>query len=276
MSQYPDFRLLLAISEDAKLTAKRIEESALEALRRLETFPAFAEAQVNRLSKLESVKGGRPLPRIVDILADAIARLNINGEAFLPLVNDVQSQNDFIAVLLYWERMMLQDLSGGIPAEYYVAESPDAIAAQAEIRRMVQEWTRKGYQRIAESRLGLIADRRAAPDHSEKSDLVPQIHGAVSPRERVEAYIQRVLDETGERITRTDIWQVAGYEDATQFERFQRNQKASAGSRTKFVRVLGLSPDEFLRRREKIKTAAQMKRVADRATTLSGSERRKN
>jgi hypothetical protein len=45
-------------------------------------------------------------------------------------------------------------------------------------------------------------------------------------------------------------WRVAGYRDTTHFERFQRNQDASAGSRTEFMRVLRLSPAEFLRPRE--------------------------
>lgn len=67
-------------------------------------------------------------------------------------------------------------------------------------------------------------------------------------RAAIEAYIEEVVRKTGRRITRTDIWRVAGYTEATQFERFQRGKGASVGSIAKFTRILNLSPAEFLQR----------------------------
>ena len=68
-------------------------------------------------------------------------------------------------------------------------------------------------------------------------------------REQVDAFIERIFSGAkGRRITRTDIWRVAGYTDATQFQRFQRNKKGSAGSIAKFTKILKLTPAEFLER----------------------------
>ena len=65
---------------------------------------------------------------------------------------------------------------------------------------------------------------------------------------QVDRFIEKILSITGRRVIRADIWRVAGYHEATQFERFQREKGASAGSVAKFTRVLNLSPAEFLRR----------------------------
>jgi hypothetical protein len=62
----------------------------------------------------------------------------------------------------------------------------------------------------------------------------------------VDAFLDRVLTESGRGITRTDLWKVAGYKDATQFERFQRNHNASYGSLQKFNRLMKESTKEFL------------------------------
>ena len=58
-------------------------------------------------------------------------------------------------------------------------------------------------------------------------------------RKLVEAYIHEVYDKTGRRITRTDIWQAAGYRDATMFQRFQRDDpRCTEAARTNFNRLL--------------------------------------
>ncbi|MEN6532406.1 MAG: hypothetical protein ABFD89_02015 [Bryobacteraceae bacterium] len=68
------------------------------------------------------------------------------------------------------------------------------------------------------------------------------------PRGQVNRFIDKVLRETGRRISRTDIWRVVGYSDRTEFQRFQRGRGASPGSIRKITKVLNLNPAEFLRR----------------------------
>jgi hypothetical protein len=75
------------------------------------------------------------------------------------------------------------------------------------------------------------------------------------PRAQVDAFIERVFEVKGRRITRTDIWRVAGYTEATQFERFQRNRGASVGSIAKFTNILKLEPAEFLERLDRLNRA---------------------
>jgi len=72
-------------------------------------------------------------------------------------------------------------------------------------------------------------------------------------RARVDAFIGNVFQMKARRITRTDIWRVAGYTEATQFERFQRNKNQSAGSVARFERVLRMNPTEFLERLDRLK-----------------------
>ena len=58
-------------------------------------------------------------------------------------------------------------------------------------------------------------------------------------REFVDAYIQEVLDKTGHKIWRKDIWQAVGYKNAMEFEKWQRCAKhSSSGTHAKFVRLL--------------------------------------
>jgi hypothetical protein len=74
-------------------------------------------------------------------------------------------------------------------------------------------------------------------------------------RAQVDAFIERVFEAKGRRITRIDIWRVAGYIEATQFQRFQRNKGASAGSIAKFTKILKLEPPEFLERLDRMSRA---------------------
>jgi hypothetical protein len=71
-------------------------------------------------------------------------------------------------------------------------------------------------------------------------------------RQRIDDFIQKLKDR-GHSITRRDIWQVAGYNDPTEFERFQRDApRTTPGSRSKFERILQLSPEAFLEKLDKL------------------------
>jgi hypothetical protein len=65
-----------------------------------------------------------------------------------------------------------------------------------------------------------------------------------SRRAAVDAYIEEVLNKTGKKITRTDIWKHARYKSRTEFERWERND-AKNPNRTahhRFTRVLSEKP----------------------------------
>jgi len=67
-------------------------------------------------------------------------------------------------------------------------------------------------------------------------------------RVAVDNFIEKVSLQIGNRITRKDLWRVAGYREGTQFQRFQRGKRVSDGAASKFNWVLTLSPTEFAKR----------------------------
>lgn len=67
---------------------------------------------------------------------------------------------------------------------------------------------------------------------------------------RVDAFIQR-FDASGHRITRTDIYHVAGYDDRSQFLRWQKgDERSTPGDANKFSRVLDMAIPEFMQRKK--------------------------
>jgi hypothetical protein len=93
------------------------------------------------------------------------------------------------------------------------------------------------------------------PDNPEPSEVPAGWHTQPSntnpTRERIEAFIEKLRD-AGHRITRTDIWHVAGYGNPTEFQRFQReDRRATCGSAAKFNLVLNMSPEAFMEKLEK-------------------------
>jgi hypothetical protein len=71
--------------------------------------------------------------------------------------------------------------------------------------------------------------------------------GAVDRKTIIAGFIERVTD-AGHKITRKDIWTVAGYTDATEFERFQRDDlRGNKSAASAFNRVLSMKPEEFIK-----------------------------
>jgi hypothetical protein len=101
-------------------------------------------------------------------------------------------------------------------------------------------------------------DDRPSPVESPLESATPSemVNGSgpdVSPQTEQQALIQkfmdRVLREKKKRIRKTDIWRLAGYTEATEFERYQRNDpKTSDGARHKFGLILSMDPEKFLER----------------------------
>ncbi len=52
-------------------------------------------------------------------------------------------------------------------------------------------------------------------------------------RAAVDAYIEEILERTGKRITRTDIWKLAGYKSRTEFERWERDDPEQRKTRSR-------------------------------------------
>jgi hypothetical protein len=65
-------------------------------------------------------------------------------------------------------------------------------------------------------------------------------------RAAIDTFIRK-LAGTGRKITRKDIWTAAGYEDPTEFERFQRGDiRTTRSAAVAFTRVLRMKPKDFI------------------------------
>ena len=97
---------------------------------------------------------------------------------------------------------------------------------------------------------GSSTDTRAEQPQKETPSGVEQaaVLGAESKledrRAMVNAYIAEVLDKTGKRITRKDIWRKAGYNSRTEFERWERKDAArpNRAAAEAFNRILREKP----------------------------------
>jgi hypothetical protein len=76
--------------------------------------------------------------------------------------------------------------------------------------------------------------------------------------ERVTQFLERVSSEAGRRVRRRDFWTVAGYNDPTEFERWQReDEKRTASASRNFERVLAMSPETFFATLDKMRPASK-------------------
>ena len=70
--------------------------------------------------------------------------------------------------------------------------------------------------------------------------------GGTDRRAAVDAFIAK-LSDAGRKITRKQIWTVAGYTNATEFERFQRDDnRTTQSAAAAFNRVLNMKPEDFI------------------------------
>jgi hypothetical protein len=85
--------------------------------------------------------------------------------------------------------------------------------------------------------------RTAGPAGPSQSPVIIDLGTKEGRRAAVDAYIDEVLRRTGERITRTMIWQAAGYPTKSQFMKWQRmDQDESKAAATRFEWVLREKP----------------------------------
>lgn len=99
----------------------------------------------------------------------------------------------------------------------------------------------------------VLGDAKDIPEHRDAdtasepgvASLEAQAGTTVAQQRRaaVNAYIEEVRLETQQRITRKEFWTAAGYDDATEFERWQRDDpKTNKAARRAFDRVLTKKP----------------------------------
>jgi hypothetical protein len=91
----------------------------------------------------------------------------------------------------------------------------------------------------------------------------PRLTSASARRTLVDEFCSKVLRITGENVTRTDIWHVAGYQNASEFERWQRRASGKAyddgGVVDRNIRsAMTLPPAEFVRAARVIKARREM------------------
>jgi len=92
------------------------------------------------------------------------------------------------------------------------------------------------------------ADTHTSAEGCEATQAEKPSSCASTPRAEIDAFLSKVEKECGTKVSRKAIWTVAGYTDATQFERFQRDCRATPGTVAKFRQVLRMDPHEFIRR----------------------------
>jgi hypothetical protein len=67
--------------------------------------------------------------------------------------------------------------------------------------------------------------------------------GVTTNSDRIDAYLKEIRGKTGQRLTRKDLWVMGGYSEATEFERWQRDDpKATAKAREFFEDLLTRRP----------------------------------
>jgi len=112
-----------------------------------------------------------------------------------------------------------------------------ALQSEFEERRHMHQMTRLISDRLYEKRspsTGQVTDQEV-PIREDRRSLIDR-------------FIAKVLEDTGKKINRTAIWRGAGYRDATDFERFQRNDKrASKTATANFFRILRMEPESFIK-----------------------------
>jgi len=112
--------------------------------------------------------------------------------------------------------------------------SPSSQRSGTKRKRVVKKKNRR-FQRLS-------ARRKPLAGNHERSKS--------GTRERVNSFISRVFEATGEKIKRKDISLVAGYKNRTDFERYQRGDvRVTKTAIVNFDRVLRMEPTSFVRRR---------------------------
>jgi hypothetical protein len=117
------------------------------------------------------------------------------------------------------------------------------LRMRAHLSNRLAHWEAQAYNR-AIARADETVDSRPAP-------ILVMSKSGTDRRAEVDRFISNVRD-AGRKITRKDIWTGAGYQDATEFERFQRgDERTTKSAIANFNRVLNTKPEDFIRALQK-------------------------
>jgi hypothetical protein len=86
-------------------------------------------------------------------------------------------------------------------------------------------------------------------EQSTTSDSTAESSPNKARPQQVEAFIRRVWEETGKKITRKHIWRALGHSSARQFQYWQSGSKRATKSDDRnFTRILGMKPSDFAKK----------------------------
>jgi hypothetical protein len=235
----------LEISETTVVGDKRLQD----AIQRFESHRDFPNIQVwMRTAVKAAEKRAPPKSRVFGSKARlklVIHILNLQVVAYLPMVSDMATLKDFIAILRGWE----------IEAwKYYLGSSSSALLPtnvgsgndSSPIHENIESWTTVAYQELSK----LPKEETASlEDSAPEQSLDARKYKGVDPTARlryalVEAHLEEAFRETGRKKTRRDIWKQAGYKTATEFQRFQRNdlEHVNEKANRRFMEILTNKP----------------------------------
>jgi hypothetical protein len=166
-------------------------------------------------------------------------------------LDDVPSFSD--EQKLYLSQIIRPSLPG-LALDYFETDAIEMTIAGRQ-----QYWLSEAIARISAQVgpcLSVCSQAIDSKDQVVHGSAIPQPEptaGEVDRRAGIDAFISRV-NQIGSKSTRKDIWTVAGYTDATEFERFQRHDpRATPSAADNFNGVLKMKPDEFIRRRDRFR-----------------------
>ena len=148
----------------------------------------------------------------------------------------------FRAEAAEWQAKLLDaEASGATPlATAQMTNSPTATAPESSRQQ-------------ADSTRGSPSRHRHDPASAEPTLTTSAGSGN---RAVIAGFISKMA-EAGHQITKKDIWILAGYENPTEFERYQRGDKRTTRAATSnFNRILNMEPEDFFRALSKKKTRA--------------------
>jgi len=108
------------------------------------------------------------------------------------------------------------------------------------IPRLRLEISRRGARTGTRPKESIASKESASPAQNSANSAQAAKDKTTDRHAMVEAYIQEVLNEKGERIMRKDIWAAAGYKTRTEFERWERQdpKRPNKAADNTFTRIL--------------------------------------
>lgn len=141
----------------------------------------------------------------------------------------------------FLRKLSITVLSDKLPGDYrhWISNLDGSLTQYAKHQiRQSPEWRK--YENL------LLAVVEAQVRQRQSKRRPRTVDAPSNQRALIDAFISNVMN-AGQKITRKHIWTVAGYSNATEFERFQRGDaRATQSAKDNFTRVLKMRPEEFV------------------------------